>query len=52
MAIDNLLYLNGLDFACETLAVGSSLCIRDSCKLYKVSRILEAALISLNSLLI
>lgn len=36
MAIDNLLYLNGLDLACETLTVGSSLCIRDSCKLYKL----------------
>ncbi|KAJ2972029.1 hypothetical protein NUW58_g9268 [Xylaria curta] len=36
MAIDKLLYLNGLDFKCETLTVGSSLCIKDSCKLYKV----------------
>ncbi|KAI0439808.1 hypothetical protein F4803DRAFT_568059 [Xylaria telfairii] len=36
MAIDNLLYLNGIDFGCTALTVGSSLCIRDSCKLYKI----------------
>ncbi|KAI0487067.1 hypothetical protein F4859DRAFT_510850 [Xylaria cf. heliscus] len=36
MAIDNFLYLNGIDFKCTTLTVGSILCIRDSCKLYKI----------------
>ncbi|KAI6080958.1 hypothetical protein F4821DRAFT_265393 [Hypoxylon rubiginosum] len=36
MAIDRLLYLNGLDFKCETLTEGASLCIRDSCTLYEV----------------
>ncbi|KAI0197887.1 hypothetical protein F4808DRAFT_284707 [Astrocystis sublimbata] len=36
MAIDNLLYLNGLDFNCDTLTVGSVLCIRDSCKTLEI----------------
>jgi hypothetical protein len=38
MAIDNLLYLNDLDYKCETLTVGSKLCIRDACKLHKVAK--------------
>jgi hypothetical protein len=37
MALDRFLYLNGIDFHCDSFAVGAELCIRDPCKLHTVS---------------
>lgn len=36
LAIDSFLYLNNIDFGSKTLAVGNSVCIRDTCKTFTV----------------
>jgi hypothetical protein len=36
MALDRFLYLNGIDYNCDSFAVGAELCIRDPCKLHTV----------------